>query len=65
MINPFTRIEDNSRWLLNGKTIVVQESNLKGVSYYYLNDWWKIQASRPILFYMSRFEFILNVKKIN
>ena len=63
MINPFIKIKDNSRWTYKGQTIIVQETNSKGVAFYYLNEWWKQQPLKVHLYYMSRFEFIMKVQK--
>lgn len=63
MINPFKRIKNNSRYTYNNATIVVEESNNKGIAFYYLNEWWKTQPMKLKLHYMGRWEFIFKVQK--
>jgi len=62
MINPFRKIENNSRWTYNGQTIIVHEINNRGVAFYYLQEWWSRQPRFINLHYMSRFDFILKVQ---
>lgn len=63
MINPFRKIENNSRWTYNDLTIVVESSNLFYVSWYYLGEWWKTQHRKVHLHKTNRFMFILNASK--
>lgn len=60
MINPFSCIKNNSRWVLYNKTIVIEYSTVFNFIYYDLNDWWKTQQIIPkykkinkVLFYLK------------
>ena len=63
MINPFKKIESNSRWTYKDLTIIVEEANIVYVSYYYLNEWWPKQPRFVNLHKMSRLGFIFKVNK--
>ena len=63
MINPFKKIKSNSRYTYNNSTIIIEESNLFYVSYYYLSEWWKTQPRIVNLHKMSRIGFIFTVNK--
>ena len=62
MINPF-KISNNSRFTLNGRTIIVEKVLPFNVMWYYLDEWWKFQ---PIIFHLHNtliFWFMLRVQK--
>ena len=59
MINPL-RISNNSRFTLNGRTIIVEKVLPFNVMWYYLDEWWKRQPrilnlhKSPIFWFMIR-----------
>ena len=62
MINPF-KISNNSRFTLNGRTIIVEKVLPFNVMWYYLDEWWKFH---PIIFHLHNtliFWFMLRVQK--
>lgn len=61
MINPFKRIKNNSRYTYNNKTIIVEDVSLKGITFYYLLDWWEKQTKTPKYLFMKKWEFIRKV----
>lgn len=63
MINIFKSIKPNSRYTLNGKTIVVDSIKDKKIIWYYLDEWWKFQTRFSHLKYMNKFLFKLKASK--
>ncbi len=65
MINPFKKIQINSRWIYNNRVIVVHEISNGQVLFYDLNYWWNNQTHQPILNHMPMWKFYLSVNKFN
>lgn len=64
MINPFSYIKSNSRWVLYNKTIIIEYSTIFNFIYYDLNDWWKTQPIIPKYKKINKILFYIKAKKL-
>lgn len=62
MINPFN-IYKNKRYILDGRTIIIEDVLQSSVVWYDLNEWWKFQPLKPKLNESKKFWFIMKAQK--
>ena len=62
MINPFN-IHKNKRYILDGRTIIIEDVLQSSVVWYDLNEWWKYQPKNPNLHNSSKWWLMLHAQK--
>ena len=62
MINPFN-IHKNKRYILDDRTVVIEDVQQSNVIWYELSTWWRDQINRPILHNTPIFWFALKAQK--
>lgn len=65
MINIFKKIKKNNRYVLDNRTIIIDDINHKTIKYYDLNEWWERQPITPKYYYINLYKFIFKGKSRN
>ena len=65
MINIFKKIKKNNRYILENRTIIINNINGKTIEYYDFNEWWKYQPIIPKYYYINLYKFIFKARPRN